>query len=218
MKTKNILLPAIALLAGTLLSAPANAQFKDYHDAIDSIKQDIKIEIPAQVIQKSYLNVGLLFNQMNEDLPIDTAKLSEQAKNSITDGKISDTDQYDLMVLAIQTNHNEVLETLLKAGFKADTNSLIEIAQAFKNNEALDLINTYMVEGISKSAYKSLKKITPIKKPDLKKLKKQYGETKRIEKLPAAVLMVGSMPIQNGILIPIPPVSFDTTKKELNNK
>lgn len=145
MKTKNILLPALALLAGTLLSVPIFAQNLDYHDleeinkSIAPLIEEIKTNIPV----KSYLDVAQLLNQMNEDLPIDSSRLSEQAKNSIKDGKISDKDQYNLMAFAIQTNHNEVLKTLLTAGFKADLNSLTEIAQQLKNYEAIDLFNTY---------------------------------------------------------------------------
>lgn len=197
MKTKNILLPAIALLAGTLLSAPAYAQLSgDYHDDLESIRQDIKIEVPTQIAnQKSYLNVQLLHNQMNEDLPIDYEKLFKAASNSIKDNKVSAQDQYELMVFAIQMNHNKVLETLLKAGFKAnidvelaqagtEVSPLAEIAQAFNNTEALKLIETYMP--------KMIKRITPKKIERLKNIEKRpHGEYMyKIDKKPAATATI----------------------------
>lgn len=91
---------------------------------------------------------------MNEYLPIDYEKLLKAASNSIKENKVSAQDQYELMVLAIQTNHNKVLETLLKAGFKAnidvelaqdgsEVSPLAEIAQKFQNEEAVGLINAY---------------------------------------------------------------------------
>lgn len=196
MKTKNILLPAIALLAGTLLSAPACAQLSgDYHDDLESIRQDIKIEIPTQnANQKAYLDVPQLYNQMNEDLPIDYEKLFKAASNSIKDNKVSAQDQYELMVFAIQMNHNKVLETLLKAGFKANINvelaqagtevsPLAEIAQAFNNTEALKLIETYMP--------KMIKRITPKEIERLKNIEKRpHGEYMyKIDQKPAATAM-----------------------------
>ena len=117
MKTKNIL-PAIALLMGTLLCTPAFAQELDYHEQ-EALKQEvtnnIKNSMPKQ--QKEYLKAGQLFNQMNEDLPIDYDKLLETATNSINNNEISDKNQYDLMAFAIQTKHNDVLATLILAGF-----------------------------------------------------------------------------------------------------
>ena len=186
MKTKNTLLPAIALLAGTLLSTPIYAQlYGDYHDTVEAIRQDINIEQTIQnTVQKSYLNVVQLYNQMNEDLTIDYEKLLEAASNSIKDNKVSAQDQYELMVFAIQTNHNEVLETLLKAGFKANINvelaqagtevsPLAEIAQAFNNTEALKLIETYMP--------KMIKRMTPKKIERLKNIEKRpHGESKNL--------------------------------------
>ncbi len=178
MKTKNILLPAIAILAGTLLSAPAYAQlYSDYHDTVEAIRQDINIERPTlNTVQKSYIDVVQLFNQMNEDLPIDYEKLLAAAINSIKDNQISNKDQYDLMVFAIQTNHNKVLETLLKAGFKANIDvelneagttvaPLAEITQKFQNEEAAGLIDAYTPKArlkkmpLNKSVLKEIQKI-----------------------------------------------------------
>ena len=167
MKTKNFLLPAMALLVGTLLSTPLYAQ--DYHDEVENIKKDINIERPTIT---PYLNVGLLHNQMFEDLSIDYEKLLEAATNSVKDNKISANDQYELMVFAIQTNHNEVLGTLLEAGFKVNIDvelseagtkvaPLTEIAQEFQNEHALFLIDIYA----RKARFKRLpfpKKIEPM--------------------------------------------------------
>ncbi len=173
MKTKNILLPAIALLTGTLLSAPAFAQLTgDYHEDMENIKQGINIEIPATP-QKAYLSVGGLNNQMIEDLPINYDKLFEEASNSVKDKKITDKEQYELMALAIETNHNEVLEALLQAGFKANIDEYLEksdtdvlslgaIAMACQNDEALDLIVAYMPKN-----YKP-KKIEPLEPLEIK--------------------------------------------------
>ena len=189
MKTKNILLPAIAIAmfaapvmaqhqvkelksysaASSGLIKPLNTSYdilQDYHDEIENIKKSIHSEIPATP-QKAYLSVGGLNNQMIEDLPINYEKLFEEASNSVKDKKISDKEQYELMVLAIQTNYNEVLETLLKAGFKANIDEYLEksgtevlslgaVALFFENNEALDLIVAYMPKN-----YKP-KKIEPL--------------------------------------------------------
>ena len=106
MKTKNIFLPAIALLAGTLLITPTLAQELDYHE-LDNIKQEVTNTVTNtvknSVPQTTYLNAEQLFNQIKEDLPIDYEELLESALNSIIDNQVSDIDQYELMAFAIET-------------------------------------------------------------------------------------------------------------------
>ena len=99
-------------------------------------------------------------------MPVNYAKILKDASNSIKDNKISNEEQYELMKLAIQHNNNEILETLLKAGFKANIDeyleesgttvtSLAEIAQAFNNTKALELIKTYMLSKPTKPVLSS---------------------------------------------------------------
>lgn len=174
MKTKNILLPALAIAMfatpviaqnyGNLLhQADRNEPFlyhfptvvQDYHDEIEPIRQALIADIPAPTFQKPYLDVGSLYNQMFEDLsPINCDKLFLPALNSVKDNKISAKQQYELMKIAIEQNYNDVLGTLLGAGFKANIEvelekdgikviPLAEIAQKSKNKEALNLIELY---------------------------------------------------------------------------
>ena len=198
MKTKNFILPAFALLVGSLLSAPAFAQLDtDYHEQIENTKKSIHIEIPTTP-QKAYLSVGGLYNKMNEDLPINYEKLFEEASNSVKDKKISDKDQYELMVLAIQMNYNEVLETLLKAGFKANIDEYLEksgtdvlslgaIALFFENNEALDLIVAYMPKNYKPKKIKPLEPLRIKQQPQGEYMQRyNYDHAARLAYYPPA--------------------------------
>lgn len=197
MKTKNILFPAIALLAGTLLCTPAFAQISgDYHDELEGISQNIRLERPT--VQKLYLDLGGLYNQMNEDLPIDYDKLFKAASNSIKENKISYEDQYGLMVFAIQTNHNKVLETLFKAGFKANIDEYLEksdtdvlslgaVALFFENNEALDLIVAYMPKNYKPKKIKPLEPLRIKQQPQDEYMQRyNYDHAARLAYYPPA--------------------------------
>ena len=128
MKTKNILFLAIALLAGTLLITPAFAQELDYHEQeympgiANTVKTSFQTTASKVKEQKQYLDIGYLTAYMTEDFgeisEEKRAELLQQATNSIQDNKVTDREQYDLISLAIETNHNDILEILLKAGFK----------------------------------------------------------------------------------------------------
>ncbi len=197
MKTKNILLPAIALLAGTLLSAPAYAQLSgDYHDDLEGIKQDIKIEVSTQIAnQKSYLNVQLLYNQMNEDLPINLDEIEIAARNSLKDNQIPTIYQYDLMVLCIETNHSDVLLALLKAGFNPELGQELGLtslpAKAVENNDLKAFAMTYPfdIEEKEKEIAEEVKNINPSlsKRLDEFKEKSQVYLIREIKQVPLKI-------------------------------
>lgn len=197
MKTKNILLPAIALLAGTLLSAPAYAQLSgDYHDDLESIRQDIKIEVPTQnANQKAYLDVQLLHNQMNEDLPINLDEIEIAARNSLKDNQIPTIYQYDLMVFCIETNHSDVLLALLKAGFNPELGQELGLtslpAKAVENNDLKAFAMTYPfdIEEKENEIAEEVKNINPSlsKRLDEFKEKSQVYLIKRIEQVPSKI-------------------------------
>ncbi len=164
MKTKNFLLSAIALLAGTLLSTPVLAQ--DFHE-LEALKKEIKPIVKTSMPQKEYLNVEQLFNQMNEDLPINLDEIEISAKNSLKDNQISKIYQYDLMVLCIETNHSDVLLALLKAGFNPELGQELGLtslpAKAVENNDLKAFAMTYPfdIEEKEKEIAEEVKNINP---------------------------------------------------------
>ena len=116
MKTKNILITAFAL---AMFAAPVLAQQLDYHDK-EVLTKEITDTIKTSVSsQKQYLDVAYLKAIIEEDLHFNEQKLLENAQNSIQDKKITDKEQYELMTLCIETNHNDILAVLLKAGFNS---------------------------------------------------------------------------------------------------
>lgn len=165
MKAKSILLPAIAI---AIFAAPAIAQVNDdYHDYTESVReattQTVQETAKETASQKQYLDIGYLKAYMYEDFEELTEQkrltLLEQATNSIQDKKITDKDQYELMAMAIETNHNEILEILLQAGFDAQIDvklnqnlnesqkefiPLSEKAKAVNNTKALKLLAKYI--------------------------------------------------------------------------
>ena len=158
MKTKNILLSVLAL---ALIATPLLAQ--DYHE--DEYKKDMG-KIGASLAQtykehmekkykETYLDVGTLLNFIQEDIPVNLEKLLNKATNSINDNKITPQEQYELMIACIEGDENEILETLLKAGFDPEVDktinenlqngenkviSLLSKADGLKNKKAYDLL------------------------------------------------------------------------------
>ena len=151
MKTKNFILPAIALAA--LISTSAFAQELDYHEQEALAKQaELRTTLTQDLNQgakQKYLDIALLKAQINEDLPVDLKKLKNEAKNSLAAKQISHLSQYDLMVLCIENNRNDILRTLIEAGFdpKIDLKlNLISLpAKAVENDnpEAFGLTFTF---------------------------------------------------------------------------
>ena len=119
MKTKNFILPAIALAA--LISTSAFAQEKlDFHDQeYIQINDTIKSSL-AKANQKEYLSLSLVRAQIIEGLPLNLKHLKKVTKNSLSDKKISVLEQYSLMQLCIDTNSNDILRTLIEAGFNTN--------------------------------------------------------------------------------------------------
>ncbi len=125
MKTKNILLSVFAL---ALISTPLLAQelgSYDYHEFEHKHKIGTSLkQIHQDTVNKAkYLDLGTLSNYLLEDLPIDLEKLLTKATNSINDNKITQQEQYTLMLYCVEHNEKDVLETLLKAGFDPKLNA-----------------------------------------------------------------------------------------------
>lgn len=180
MKTKNTLLPAMALLMGTLLSAPVLAQNLDYHEQEGlrkEITNTIADSIPQQ--QKEYLNIEQLFYQMFEDLPIDLDEIEILAKNSLKDNQIPKIYQYDLMVFCIETNHSDVLLALLKAGFNPELGQELGLtslpAKAVENNDLKAFAMTYPfdIEEKENEIAEEVKNINPSLSKRLDEFKKK---------------------------------------------
>ncbi len=119
MKTKNILLSALAL---AIFAAPAFAQNWDYHDLenldlAQHVSDTIKTPVKASVPQKKYLDISYLRDCISQDLSYSPEDLAERAKNSIKDKKIAANEQEELINLCIMYNNADILEILLKAGF-----------------------------------------------------------------------------------------------------
>lgn len=175
MKTKNILLPAIALaifatptiaqIYGTpttvkgansslLYQFPSVSQASDstnlYNDQeAQTIRENVHSFIKKDINQLSskqeYLNIALLRSQLNENLEIDLEHLKTITENSLAENKISLLEQYSVMQLCIMTNHNDVLATLIEAGFNPTLDrqlgitSLAAKAVQYNNVEAFGL-------------------------------------------------------------------------------
>ena len=208
MKTKNFILPAIALLMGTLLNAPLLAQDLDYHDKEaqtigDSVRAAIAHDVKKLAAQQEYLNISLLRAQINEDIPVNLEELKKITQKSISENKISAFEQYNLMELCITTQHNNILRTLIEAGFNPEIDtelgvtSLAAKAVEYNNVEAFSLtfsfnnkektvkvtdelekmnpslINRFF-EFVKKcETTKTLKKEMPIEKKEIKKAEKK---------------------------------------------
>ena len=119
MKTKNIV---FSVFTFALFAAPLLAQEignYDYHEFEHKQKISTSLkQIHQNTVNKDkYLDVGTLYNYLKEDLPIDLDKLQTKATNSIKDNKITQQEQYTLMLYCVEHNEKDVLETLLKAGF-----------------------------------------------------------------------------------------------------
>ena len=128
MKTKNILLSALTV---ALLASPLLAQVQDIHEEeiarnagqVGSYVAKTVVANQEEKDKEKYLDIGTLYNFLNEDIPVDLEKLLKKATNSINDNKITPKEQYDLMLFCIEHNEYEILETLLKAGFNPKINA-----------------------------------------------------------------------------------------------
>ena len=170
MKTKNFILPAIAL---AIFAAPVLAQ--DYHDQEfqtmqDSVRTSLSQDLRQLASKQEYLNIALLRAQINEDLPVDLKHLKEITKNTIKENKISALEQYSLMDFCIKTNNNDILRTLIEAGFNPEVDIeasnlgfplLPTVAVECDNEKALELTLDYNNAERVEQVIKELEKKDP---------------------------------------------------------
>ncbi len=201
MKTKNFLLPALAV---AMFAAPVIAQ--DYHEYENEIRDSITENVVENTRQHKYLDLGFLRAAITEDLTINIDEIKTAAANSIKDNKIEPIYQYDIMVVSIENNRNDILRALLEAGFDKELgeqlglNSLPAKAVEYDNVEAFALTFTFGNKEKTAQVLEELEKLDPaltnrffdfVKKcestglkktinkfdrPTLKKLEKPHGE------------------------------------------
>lgn len=242
MKTKNFLLPALAV---AMFAAPVIAQ--DYHEYEKDIMSTVTQATVENTRQHKYLDLGFLRAAITEDLSINIDEIRTAATNSIADNKIEPIYQYDIMVVSIENNRNDILRALLEAGFdkelgeKLGLNSLPAKAVEYNNVEAFALTFSFYNAEKTAQVLEELEKLDPaltnrffefvkkcessislnktintFDKPTLKKfekIEKPHGEMlMKINKLPAAAMKL-SNPTKS-VLVPL----ASDTKKEVNNE
>ena len=248
MKTKNFLLPALAL---AMFAAPVIAQ--DYHEYEKDIRSTVTQATVENTRQHKYLDLGFLRAAITEDLSINVDEIRTAATNSIADNKIEPIYQYDIMVVSIENNRNDILRALLEAGFdkelgeKLGLNSLPAKAVEYNNVEAFALTFSFYNAGKTAQVLEELEKLDPaltnrffdfvkkcesatglkktIKKLDKATLKKfeKIEKIEKIEKPHGEMLMkINKLPAAAILLSkPTKPVLVplaSDTKKEVNNE